>query len=170
MNEKLNMRGFQWHAEVINPDGSVADREIVFNLIPAEGLDHLIRSPFGDVSPISTFYLGLYRGNYIPAPSTTSADIPNGMIEFVDYSEVARPEWKRALAGTGTMDNLSNKAEFNVTQDRTIYGAFLVSSATKAGNAGLLLSCVRFATPKQVTAGQTVKLSGGLTYTSTNII
>lgn len=170
MKDKLNVRGFRWHAEIINADGSVAEKESAWNLIPADGIDFLIRAPFGDVGSISTFFLGLFRGNYIPSPSTSAADIPSGMIEFVDYSEASRPEWVRQLASIGTMDNLSQKAEFTVTQDRTIYGAFLVSNATKGGNNGLVLSCVRFATPKPLTAGQTVKLSGGLTYTSTNII
>lgn len=170
MQGEIKINGFQWKLEVVNPDGTVVDSEAQHNLIPAAGLDFLIRSPFGDVSQISTFYLGLYRGNYIPSPNTTASDIPSNMNEFVDYSETNRPEWQRQLEGVATMDNLTNKAEFTVTQDRTIHGAFLVSNATKGGNSGLLLSCVRFASPKQVTAGQTVKLAGGVTYTSTNII
>lgn len=170
IQEKLLPKGFQWTLEVINEDGSTAEKETEWNLIPASGLGFLIRSPFGDVPPIPNFYLGLFRGNYIPTPSTTSADIPSNMVEFVDYSEITRPEWVKALVGTATFDNLASKAEFTVTQDRTIYGAFLVSDGVKGGNSGLLLSCVRFPTPKTVTAGQTVKLSGGLTYASASLI
>lgn len=170
MQDNLKINGFKWALEIVNADGSVADSETKTNIIPSAGLDFLMRSPFGDVSPIPTFYLGLFRGNYIPTPNTTAIDIPTTMNEFVEYSESTRPLWVRRLAGVATMDNLASKAEFTITQDRTIYGAFLVSSATKGANNGLVLSCVRFSSPKQVSAGQMVKLAGGLTYTSTNII
>lgn len=162
--------GFVWNLEIANPDGSIVERETKLNLIPSDGLDFLIRAPFGDVTAVSTFYLGLFRGNYIPSPSTTAADITTNMIEMVDYSETVRPEWQRDLTGIATFDNAVNKAEFTITQDRTVYGAFLVSNSVKGGNNGLVLSCVRFASPKPVSAGQTVKLYGGITYTSTNII
>lgn len=164
------MRGFVWNLDILGLDGEPILSETNHNIIPSDGLNFLIRSPFGDVMPVTKFYLGLFRGNYVPSPSTSAADIPGNMIEMVDFSETSRPEWDRAFSGTASMDNLDSKAEFTITQDRTIYGAFLVSDATKGGNNGLLLSCVRFPTPKQVTAGQIVKLSGGLTYSSTNIL
>lgn len=162
--------GFIWNLEIVNPDGSVAEQGVYHNLIPSDGLDFLIRAPFGDVAPVSTFFLGLFRGNYVPSAGTTATDIPTNMIEFIDYSETIRPQWVRELTGIATFDNAVTKAEFTVTNDRTIYGAFLVSDSMKGGNNGLLLSCVRFPTPKAVSAGQTVKLYGGITYTSTNII
>lgn len=170
MKESLNLDGFIWEVTIENEDGSVASSEVVHNLIPSAGLGFLIRSPFGDVAPVSSFYLGLFRGNFIPTPLTTAADIPSNMIELVDYAETTRPKWERELSGVSAMDNLSTKAEFTITQDRTVYGAFLVSDLTKGGNSGLVLSCVRFPSPKQVTAGQVVKLSGGITYTSASIV
>lgn len=170
MQEDLIVKGFRWSMDIVDKDGAVVDSGTYGNIIPASGLGFLARSPFGDVAPISTFYLGLFRGNFIPTPGTTAADIPNSMVEFVDYSEITRPEWVRALSGVATFDNLASKAEFTVTQDRTIYGAFLVSDGVKGSSSGLMLSCVRFPTPKNVTAGQTVKLSGGLAYTSSSMV
>lgn len=162
--------GFEWCLEVVNADGTVASRDIQQNLIPTDGLDFLLRSPFGDVSTVSRFYLGLYRGNYIPSPGAKSSDIPGNMLEFVDYAESTRPEWRRAHTGPGSLDNIGDKAEYTVTQDRTLYGAFLVSDNIKGEGNGLLLSCVRWPSPKEVTTGQTIRLSGGLTYTSSSII
>lgn len=170
MKDSLKISGFEWDLQIVNPDGSIAIEEKNKNTIPSDALNFLMRTPFGDKQPISTFYLGLYRGNYIPTPNTTAADIPTAMNEFVEYSQESRPEWQRKLEGVATMNNLSEKAEFTVTQDRTIYGAFLVSSQVKGTANGLVLSCVRFSSPKQVTAGQLVRLAGGLTYTSTNVI
>lgn len=170
MYEQAKIHGFEWSLQIVNADGSIACEETKCNIIPSDGLSFLARAPFGDVTPISTFYLGLFRGNYIPTFESSALDIPGAMNEMVDYSEPNRPEWVRSLNGIATMDNVNSKAEYTITQDRTIYGAFLVSSATKASNTGLLLSCVRFSSPKQVTAGQTVTLAGGLTYTSSKNI
>lgn len=170
MGEYVGVNGFVWDTEIVDADGKPVSRSREHNLIPADGLAFLVRAPFGDVAPISAFYLGLFRGNYVPTDSTKAADIPGNMIEFIDYAEAQRPTWERAFDGAASMDNLTTKASFTVTQDRTIYGAFLVSEATKGGNSGLVLSCVRFASPKPVSAGQTINLSGGLTYIPTNVI
>lgn len=162
--------GFIHRLVILDKDGNVVDDEATHNLIPQVGIDFLIRSPFGDTAPISTFYCGLFSGNYIPSSSTTAADIPTNMQEFTNYSEGTRPVWTRAYDGVGTMDNIANRAQFTVTQDRTVYGAFLVSSSTKGGNNGLLLSVVRFASPKSLTIGQTAQLISGITYVPTNIV
>lgn len=170
MSEQIEVKGFQWDLEILSEQGEVTHKESQHNLIPTQGMDFLVRSPFGDTAPISTFYLGLFRGNYIPTPATSAVDIPTNMNEFVEYSEAERPLWERSFAAPSSMDNAASKASFTITQDRTIYGAFLVSDPTKGGNSGLVLSCVRFASPQTVTAGQVVNLSGGLTYISTNVI
>lgn len=170
MSDFVGVNGFVWTMDLIDIDGRVIDSVQQHNLIPAAGMAHLVRSPFGDVSPISTFYLGVFRGDYIPTESTSAADIPGNMIEIVDYSESQRPLWDRQFDGGSSMDNVDQKARITFTQDAMVRGMFLVSEPTKGGNSGLLLSCVRFATPKQVSAGQGVDLSGGLTYISTNVI
>lgn len=169
-HDELMVRGFCWNVEVVNPDGSVAHRHSQFNRIPDAGLEFLVKAPFGDVSPIPAFYVGLFRGNYTPSANTTAADIPSNMQEFVDYSETERPLWDRLFEAPGTMDNLSSKAEVTVTQDRTLRGGFLCSDNVKGGNTGLVLSCLAFTTPVPVTAGQTVRVIAGLTYIPTNSI
>lgn len=170
MKDGLGVNGFVWDIQILGPDGEPIEREIKKNLIPQAGLAFLLRAPFGDVSPISNFYLGLFTGNYIPTSATVAADIPSNMGECIDYSQATRPIWNRLYDGNDTLDNVASKAEFTFTQDRTILGAFLVSESTKGGNSGLVLSCVRFASPKPVTAGSTAQMSGGLTYIPTNVI
>lgn len=165
-NENLRIKGFVWELKILDENGVVIDSEKKHNLIPNEGLDFLIEAPFGLSAPIHNFYLGLYRGNYMPNQNTKASDIPSNMIEMTDYSELARPLWDKTKQSGPSIDNLSNKAEFTITQDRTIYGAFLVSSDVKGGSGGVVLSCVRFSSPKNVTSGQTLNLSGGIMYTS----
>lgn len=156
--------GFLWDVEVFNPDGALVSRDRQCNRIPDAGLAFLARAPFGDVSPISTFYVGLFAGDYIPSGTTSAVDIPANMQEFVDYSEVVRPLWDRGFEAPGTMDNILSKAVFTVTQNRTVRGGFLVSDSIKGGNSGLVLSCVRFATAKPLEVGQTVQVVSGITY------
>lgn len=170
MSEHLNVGGFRYRFRLINPDGSVADDFEADNLIPADGLSFLLQTPFGDASPITSFYCGLWRGNVIPTSALKATDIPANLQEFVGYAEATRPEWQREFDGVGTQDNATNMAEFNFNTDATLYGSMLVSDPTKGGNSGLLLSCVRFPSPRQVTAGQKGQLIAGITYVPTNVI
>jgi len=170
MGDFLAVKGFYVDLEIVNADGTIASRSRETNKIPDDSLAFLMQAPFGDVSAVSTFYCGLFRGNYIPSGATAAADIPSNMIEFVDYSESVRPTWQRAFDNAATMDNVLNRASYTVTQDRTLYGSFIVSDSTKGGNTGLLLSCCRFSTAKQVSAGQTINLQTGLTYVPTSAL
>lgn len=168
-SELVGVNGFEWNL-VIREGDRIISHDVMLNKIPSAGMAFLVRAPFGDVSPITSFYLGLFQGDYIPSDSTTAADIPGNMNEFVAYAEEQRPLWDREFDGSATMDNANNKARFTPEQDRVIRGAFLCSEPTKGGNSGLVLSCVRFPSPKQVYAGQTAELYGGLTYIGTNVI
>lgn len=170
MIDAIKTPAFDWTIELVDACGAVIDSETKANLIPNAALGHLLRAPFGDTSPVGSFYLGLFQGNFIPTPATTAADIPINMVEFVGYSEANRPAWDKSFNAAATYDNFANKAEFTITQEKDIYGAFLVSDMTKAGNSGLLLSVVRFASPKPVSVGQTVRLSGGITYNSASVL
>ena len=172
MSEHLIVSGFRYCFRLLNEDDSVADETIANNLIPSDGMEFLMRAPFGDVSPIGNFYCGLWRGNVIPSKGLKATDIPSNLQEFVGYSETTRPEWQREYDGNGTSDNSDQAriAEFSFTADANLYGAFLVSSPTKGQGSGLLLSCVRFPSPRPVTAGQKGQLIAGITYVSANVI
>jgi hypothetical protein len=166
----LRYNGFIYNFELVDAQGNVVDAWVEKNLIPQVGLDFLIQAPFGDVSPQSDFYCFVFRNAYIPTSATTAADIPSNLGEFVNYSEATRPLWNRGYDGAGTIDNSASRAQFTFTQDQNIYGAGLVSSSTKGGASGLLLSVVRFASPKTVSAGLTLNLTSGITYIPTNIV
>lgn len=166
----IGFDGFVYQFELRDQAGNLVDAWSEHNLVPQAGLNFLIQAPFGDVAPISAFYAGLYRGNYIPSSATTSADIPGAMNEFVNYSETSRPVWSRTYDGAGTVDNSADRAIFTFTSDATIYGSFLVSSSVKGGNTGLLVSVVRFASPRVIPAGLTLNLTSGITYVPTNVV
>lgn len=164
MKAGVGVNGFVWDFTILDAHGNPIEKERKHNLIPGDGLAFLLRSPFGDIAPINSFYIGLFTANYIPAGSSKATDIPINMGEFTAYTQATRPAWARTFNGSDSYHNDGNKAEFTFQQNATILGAFLVSESTKGSGDGLLLSCVRFASPKIVEAGQTSQAAASLTY------
>ncbi len=169
MSEKYTV-AFEHTLEIIDKEsGQLLDTLTVTNRIPGAGIEFLMTAPFGDAATIPTFYCGLFRNNYIPTDSTSSADLPSVMGEMVTFEEPTRPVWQRAYAG-GVMSNNSNKAVFTPIQEVGVYGSFIVSSPTKGGSSGLLISVARFPTVKNLSPGMEAKLSTGLTFVPINTI
>ena len=169
--DELKILGFRYELEIVDlATGEVVEREVQLNRIPQAGIDFLIQTPFGDVASIGSFYCGLFRNNFVASGNIIAVDILSNMGEFVDYAETTRPLWVRQYDGAGSQDNFTSKAVFTPTSDATVYGSFIVSNQTKGANSGLLLSVVRFATAKPLSAGQEARLVCGLTYIPTNVI
>lgn len=156
-------RGFVYEYELL-VDGVVVDSWTVENLIPQVGVLQLSNAMFGDVSPIGTFYVGLFANNYLPSAGATSADLPSVIGEFVGYSEASRPIWQRVNDGSGTFSNAAARAAFTCTQSARLYGGFLVSTSLKGGNDGVLISVARFNSPKDVEAGMVLRVKGELAF------
>lgn len=157
--ETLFGRGFVYEAELVSPDGSIIGSGKTKNLVPQVGIDHLAGLLRGTVSPISSWYVGLFEGNFVPTSATKASDLQISAQECQSYSESARPEWNETYDGVSVITNLSNRAEYSFTADKRVYGAFLISSATKGGDSGLLLSIARFDSPFDIPAGTTFRLA-----------
>lgn len=151
------MLKYLYQMEIVNPDGSVADSWVDENIIPQVGVTYFANAMFGDASPIGTFYFGLFQNNYVPTANTTAADLPSVAGEFLGYDETTRRTWNRVFDGVGAISNDASRAELTCNVDRRVYGAFLVSSSTKGGSSGTLISIARFQTPKDIVAGQLVR-------------
>lgn len=161
---------FEYTPEIVYPDGRIVTGETVRNIIPRVGIDHIASLIRGSGALISDWYVGVFQGNFTPIALTTAADLQSGAQESQDYDEATRPLWQDAYDGVGVIDNLDNRAVFTFNATRTIYGAFLVSSAAKGGNTGTLLSIARFNSPRTVEAGATFRVAVGLTLVPTNLI
>lgn len=160
--------GFTYTIDLVK-DGKVIETSVEHNLIPQQGVDHissLIRG--AGATPISSWYIGLFEGNYIPDSSVTAADLQTTVGESQAYDETDRLAWVNAYDGTALISNASAVAEFTMSSTKTIYGAFIVSNATKGGTSGLLLSIARFSTAKQVEDGTILRVTAGLSLTPTN--
>ena len=159
--------GFRYDCEILTPSGEII-QFTDFNLLPQVSIDHIAGLIRGDGTvPISSWFVGVFENNYVPTSDVTSADLPGVVGESTAYSQATRPAWTHSYDGVSLIDNLASKAQFTFTAPKTIYGAFLVSSSTKAGNTGVLLSIARFNTPKSVDTGTVFSVAAGITLVPT---
>ncbi|UYZ85329.1 hypothetical protein MTZ49_07220 [Entomomonas sp. E2T0] len=163
MLDRIVLDGFVWQSTVYDKQGNIVDQWEEHNLIPNEGVAFLMRSPFGDAQPVSNFYCGIFKGNYLPTAASKATDIPN-IGEVTSYQEVSRPLWNKVFDGSNTFSNSSNPAIFTFTEEQTINGYFLVSSDIKGSSNGILLSIARLSTPK--TVSEELKVKTRLSYLS----
>jgi hypothetical protein len=139
-------------------DGKVIDEWESKNIVTDEGLNHMLNATLHGTTQVSTWYIGLFEGNYTPVAGNTMAAFPAAATESIAYNEATRVEWDEAddgatakviTNGTGTG---ATKATFTITATKTMYGAFLASSSAKSATTGTLFAASRFAAPRAVVA------------------
>lgn len=158
--------GFEYLIEVLDKDGNVVDSERVHNIVPLEGLHHIIGTVLKSGVQVSQWYVGLYEGAYSPTANDTAAGFPAAATECTAYSAATRAEYTPGAVAAGAVDNFDNRAEFAFTAVKTIQGGFISSSSAKGSTSGVLLSAVRFGSPKAVDASSTLRVTAGFTMAS----
>lgn len=166
MIEEKQTVGFEYTFEVLK-DGEVIDSWTEKNLVPTEGLNHILGVVLKGVSPVTTWYLGLYEGNYIPLPGDTAATFPGAATECTSYLGSTRPPIVFGTVAGGAVDNSSNKVEVEFTANKTVYGGTINSAAAKGATSGVLLSAVRFGAPKVLDTSSILRVTAGIVLTST---
>lgn len=131
-------------------EGEVIDEWEDHNLVVNEGLNSVLGIMFHGDTQISTWYLGLFEGNYTPVATVTAATITAASTECTAYDESTRVEYNEAAAASQSITNSANRATFTFNATKTIYGAFLVSASAKSATTGTLFSAARFSTAKSV--------------------
>lgn len=165
MNEPAKA-GFRWTVETIK-NGVVVDRDVMRNLIPFEGLDYIINTALRNGTPYPAFYIGLLENDYIPVPGDTMATLAAQGVELIAYSETARPTVTLAAANLGETDNLSSRSEFTgTTNGKQARGGFICSASGKGTNTGVVVSAVRFSSPKTLDAGTILRVGAGFSIVS----
>ena len=147
-------------------DGRLVDEWECHNIIPTEGLNHFLSATVGAGSQVTTWYVGIFEGNYTPIAGDTMATFVASSTESTAYAEAARPAFVDSTAAGGATSNSSSKAEFTMNATKTIYGAFLSSVTTKSATSGVLLSAAKFSTAKVVDSGDILRVTVTLTLTS----
>jgi len=130
--------------------GKVIDEFEFDNLVVDQGLNYALNASFGQTSALTSWYIGLFEGNYTPVAGVTAATIAGLATETTAYTSGTRPAWTTVSATAKSLTNSASRASFTFNATKTIYGAFLVSSSTKSGTSGTLFSAARFTTAKTV--------------------
>jgi len=158
--------GFAYDLELVR-DGKVIDRDRVYNLVPIQGLNYMLETALRNGSPFANFYVALYSGAYNPVPGDTAATFPAAATELTAYSESTRRPLVLGAAAGGATDNSANRAEFTgTTNGQLAQGGFIVSTPTKGAATGVLVSAVRFNSPKPLDAGNILRVTAAFTIVS----
>jgi hypothetical protein len=153
--------GFTYKVDAIK-DGVVIDTEIVTNLVPEEGISHILNVIFNSAAAQPNWYIGLFVGDYTPASTDTMASLIATAIETTAYSEATRPQFVSGAEAAGSVDNSASPALFSINAPITVYGGFICPSATKGSTSGPAISVVRFASPKVLDVGVTFRVTAGV--------
>ncbi len=139
--------------------GRVVDVFTANNLVTNEGLNHANDVLLHGTTQVTTWYIGIFEGNYTPVATVTAATITAASTECTAYASSTRPEYVEAASSSQVTTNAANRASFVFNATKTIYGGFVVSSSTKSGTGGVLLAAIRFATAKNVESGDEMLLT-----------
>lgn len=162
---KVKFRGV-YHGKIIRA-GKVIDEFEEDNLVVNQGLDYVLSTALGAGSQLSTWYLGIFSGNYTPVSTDTASSIAGNSTESTAYTATTRPQWQNGAEGTQAISNSNGTvATFTFNGTTTIYGAFLVSSNTKSGTSGTLFSAAQFASSKSVVSSDQLLLTYSFTAAS----
>lgn len=153
--------GFSYIVDVLHPDGSVSQAEAIHNLIPDEGVAHMMGVTFKGSAQVATWYIALYEGNYTPVGSITAATFPALATEFTAYTPSTRVEFVEGSVVGGAVDNSASRAEFTATAAKTVYGGVITSSSPKGSVTGVLISAVRFTSPKVLQIDDVLRVTAG---------
>lgn len=165
MNETQTV-GFEYTVEVLDKDGNVTDREVVHNIMPLEGIHHVLNTVLKGGAQVAQWHIGLYETAYTPTPNDKMANFPSAAVEATEYEATTRLPFTPGNLADGSVDNSANAAEFKFTAAKLIYGGFISSSSAKGSTSGVLLSAVRFGSPKSVDSSSTLRVTAGFTMAS----
>jgi hypothetical protein len=134
------------------PDHRVGEVIRDHNLLVNEGLDHILNTVLNAGVQVTAWHVGIFKGNYTPVAGDTAANIATNSTEATEYDETDRVAYDEATSTAQSITNSANRATFTMNASVTIYGAFLVSLATKSGTTGTLLSAARFSASRALVA------------------
>lgn len=165
MNTKEKM-GFYYEITQISPSGVVIARERVHNIMPNEGIKHVIQRCFLNATA-QTWYIGAYTNAYTPVATDTMATFVASSGETSAYTATTRPAFTAVLSTDGlSVTNTGSEAEFAFNAQTTVTGLFISSKNVKAGTSGILLSAALLSTPKQMEIDGVLRVNAGFTFAS----
>jgi hypothetical protein len=160
--------GFVYDFECIGVDGEVRWTAREENLIPDVGRDYILNAALTGGSQLSTWYIGLYENTHVPVVSDTMTSLLADAGEITTYTSAGslRLQLQAGALSAGVYSNVATKAEFVFTANKSVRGGFIASSAAQGATSGTLLSAVYNSSAKAVNAGETLRVTAGLSLTT----
>lgn len=140
-------------------DGEVIDEFEDFNLVVNQGLNYLLNVAIQGQGQVTSWFVGLFSGNYTPQASDTAANIAQNATEWTGYQEATRQPYTTAASTAQQLTNSANVATFTQSNPGTVYGAFIVSNNQKSATTGTLIAAAQFGSAKTVAVGDLLALT-----------
>lgn len=134
------------------------------NLVTDEGLTHLLNVALGNTPKPNGYFITLFGASATPQASWNAQNFSATASEIVSMSEgyasATRPKWTAQNTSTNSIDNMQSAARFEIKTDSTltVQGAALLTSSTKGGTDGVLVSAIKFNAPRVFQNGDTYEL------------
>ena len=134
------------------------------NLIPTEGLTHILNVALGTTAKPAGLYLALFSGATAPAANWGAASFAAVASEIVSqtegYTAATRPVWTPVNTNTGSIDNLASVASLTIAtaSQLNVTGAALLTNSTRGGTTGALVSASLYAAPRVFQNGDIYEL------------
>lgn len=124
--------------------------EVSANTFTTEGVNYLLNTALRGAGQSSAWYVAPFAGNVTPGAALTAATYAATTTEFTQYDEATRVAWVNSAASAGVVAS-STPFAFTMSagvSGQTLYGAGILSVATKGATTGVLIAATRFASPK----------------------
>lgn len=134
------------------------------NLIPTEGLAHILNVALGTTPKPTGYFLALFSAAAQPTASWTAASFATTASELVSmtegYAEATRPKWTPVNTSTGSIDNMDAvaKVTMKTASSLTVQGAAMLTNSTRGGTSGALISASKYAAPRVFQDGDTYEI------------
>lgn len=131
------------------------------NLLPTEGLAHLLNVALGSTAKPAGYFLALFSGAAAPAANWTAASFAAAASEIVSltegYTSATRPAWTPANTATGAIDNLGAVASVTIAtaSQLNVTGAAMLTTNSRGGTTGALVSATKYAAARVFQNGDT---------------
>lgn len=134
------------------------------NLIPTEGLAHILNVALGTTPKPASYHLALFSAAAQPAANWTAASFASTASEIVSmtegYSSATRPTWTPVNTSTNSIDNMAAvaKVTMKTASSLTVQGAAMLTNSSKGGTTGALISASKYAAPRVFQDGDTYEI------------
>lgn len=141
------------------------------NLVVNEGIAHILNVALGGKAKTAKYYLALFSGSTAPAPTWTALNFSAVASEIVSgtegYTNATRPEWTPLDTNGNSIDNMTAAAQLTIATSGTltITGAALLTSPTKGGTVGTLVSASKYSVARTFQNGDIYEIGYRLSAT-----